>query len=392
MADTKGPGPVVTLFTRPIRAPQGQGVTFVELFFDLVFVFAITELTKLAASDLTWSGAGRSVLVAWLIWWAWSQFTWALNPADTDHGIVRGGTLFAGALAFLMAISVGDALGDGGLWFAIPYVAVRVVGLGLYVLVAAEDKVQLAAVRLFGSISTLGLGAAVIGGAVHGNARTWWWLAVIGLDFLAAGLAGSQEGWGIHSAHFAERHGLFVIIALGESLVAAGIAAAGEERTSDLVFVAIGAVIVVSLLWWTYFGWLKDALERRLEAASDTPRAQLARDAYSLLHFPLIVGVVGVAIGVEEMVAHPGDALEAQVLIALIVGVTLFVGSAAAALWRADRTVLVARFAVLGLLAIGAAVQHPAEPKLILSLTIAAVAAVVVAEALQHPHTELQAE
>ena len=128
--------------TRSLHAPDEQPVTFVELFFDLVFVFAVTQITASTAHDLTWPGAARSVLLFWLIWWAWTQFTWSLNPADTLHRAVRAITLTATLVAFVMAASVPRAFADDALWFAIPYVVVRALGLWLQVAVDRERGVD----------------------------------------------------------------------------------------------------------------------------------------------------------------------------------------------------------------------------------------------------------
>jgi low temperature requirement protein LtrA len=365
---------------RPITAPEGQGATFVELFFDLVFVFAVTEVTGRVAEDLTLVGVAQAVLVFWMIWWAWTQFTWALNPADTDHGFVRVGTLVATAVAFLMAVSVGDAFEEGGLWFVIPYATVRLLGLALYLWVASERTDQLAAVRIFGALSLLGLSVAIVGGAVDPAWRGWLWLGAVLLDLFAAGIGGRQEGWDLHAAHFAERHGLFVIIVLGESLIAAGVAATDQVRTEALVFVAIGAVAVSCLLWWTYFGWLKDALEEAFAHRQGATQSRLARDAYSLLHFPLIAGVIGMAVGIEEMVAHPAAHMHIEAGIAFTAGLVLFVGSAAAAWGRAAHRLLTARLLLLVVGAGALMLAATASPAWLLAISVVVLAGIVLAE------------
>ena len=371
----------------PFTAPEGQGATFVELFFDLVFVFAITEVTARTLEHLNWGGAAQSALIFWMIWWAWTQFTWALNPADTEHGLVRVGTLVATGVAFLLAASVRGAFedGNGGLWFAGAYVAVRGMGLALYVLVTSERDQQLAAVRLFAVASLGGLFVAILGGFVEGDLRGWVWLAAVLLDVTAAAIAGKQEGWGLHAAHFAERHGLFVIIALGESLIVVGATLASAERTSELVAVGIGAVAVTCLLWWTYFGWLKDDLEDALEHEPVARTGLLGRDAYSLLHFPLVGGVMGIAVGFEEMALHPGDHLRPEGLIALMAGLALFVGGAAASWLRARRRLLWPRLLVLGALMVALAVASEAKPAAVLTIVACGLVAIVVLELWQDP-------
>jgi len=369
-----------------IHAPGGQSVTFVELFFDLVFVFALTEVTSFAAHHLDFEGVVRAAIVFWLIWWAWTQWTWALNPADTEHGIVRVGTLLATAIAFIMAVSVGDAFeGNGGLWFVVPYIAVRLLGLALYARVASERDQQLAAVQAFALLSTFGLAAALAGGIVNEEARMWVWLGDIVLDIVAAGVAGRFESWHLHVGHFAERHGLFVIIALGESLIVAAAAITGAERSAEVMGVAIGAVAVTCLLWWVYFGWLQAALESRLAATVGSAQSMLARDAYSLLHFPLILSIVGVAVAFEEMAAHPSASVPSAVLIALGLGIGGYLWASAAVWARASRKVLWVRLLAPISFAPMLFFATDAIAPWVLAIVTALLATVVIVEELRPP-------
>jgi low temperature requirement protein LtrA len=369
-----------------VHAPEGQSVTFVELFFDLVFVFALTQITSFAAHNLDAEGVLRATVMFWLIWWGWTQWTWALNAADTEHGIIRIGTLVATAIAFIMAVSVGDAFeGDGGLWFIVPYILVRALGLTLYARVAAERDGQLAAVQAFALLSLLGLAAALIGGIVNEDARVWLWLSAIGLDVVASGAAGRFESWHLHTEHLTERHGLFVIIALGESLIVAATAITGAERSAEVIGVAIGAVAVTCLLWWIYFGWLKDSLEARLESVSGAAQARFARDAYSLLHFFLIGGIVGVAVAFEEMAAHPAEAVPGKVLIALAVGIGAYLWASAAIWARGSRGILWARLLVPAVLALVLIPASDAIAPWTLAIVAAALAIVVLIETIRPP-------
>lgn len=329
---------------RSLASPEGQGATFVELFFDLVFVFAVTQVTHYAAEHLDVGGVLRSIIVFWLVWWAWTQFTWALNAADTDHHQVRLGTLISTGVAFVMAASVEQAFGPGAeaLWFAVPYVTVRLLGLGLYYRVASTPE-QRSGVLFFAFASLTGLAAVIAGALAPPSLRAWLWLVAIILDLGAAGLAGRRAGWNLHAEHFAERHGLIVIIALGESLIIAGAAVAGDERTGGFVAVAATAVAATCLLWWTYYGWVKDGLEERLVCAPEGIQAPMARDAYSFWHFPLVCGIIAYAVGVEGIMAHPDEQVPLSVAIALASGVLLFVASTAGAMWRAAGTLLARR-------------------------------------------------
>ncbi len=335
-----------------LRAPEPQPVTFVELFFDLVFVFAVTQVTVSTASELTVANVVRSLLLFWLIWWAWTQFTWTLNPADTTHRLVQTITLVATAAAFVMSSSVPRAFADDALWFALPYLMVRILGLGLQVRISVEHAGHdTAGVGRWVAGSSLGL-VAVLGGAlVDPPARNWLWLAAIALDLGATTFAGRGEVWDLSAAHVSERHGLFVIIALGESLIVAGTAVAGDERTAELVAAGAAALVVAALLWWTYFDWFKEALEHRLARSEPADLGRLVRDAYSLAHFPLVFGIIGYAVAVEEIMVHPDEPAPRRVLLALAGGLVLFTWATVLSYWRLYRDVLVARLTVPALTA-----------------------------------------
>jgi low temperature requirement protein LtrA len=364
-----------------MRASSAQTVTFVELFFDLVFVFAITQLTLLTAHDLTPGGILRSILLGWLIWWAWTQFTWTLNPADTTHPIVRVVTLAATAVALVMAASVQRAFADDALWFAVPYLVVRVLGLGLQILVDLERVgVSHAGVARWAGLSAVGLILVLVGAIVDPALRPWIWLLAIFADVVAAALAGRNTIWDLNAAHLSERHGLFVIIAIGESLIIAGTAVANDERSTALAAAAAAAILVACLLWWTYFGWLKDALEHRYAAAPPERMGPLARDAFSLAHFPLIGGIVGFAVALEEIGAHPTDPAPVAVLASLGIGVALFVASSALSLRLVDGPLLVPRLAILGGMLVALVLVASLPPVWALLIVSVALLAIVLIE------------
>lgn len=275
-------------------SPHDQRATFIELFFDLVFVFSVTQVVVLLHDGLTWGRAAEATLVFWIVWWAWTQFTWALNAANTDHPRVQLGTLLATAVAFFMAVSVPGAFGDRALWFAIPYVIVRGIGLVVYDWVAEDDEHR-RAIRMFAMASI---------------------------------------------------SGLIMIIALGESLIVAAAGLAGVSLTVDVVTVAALAVVLTCGLWWTYFPYLRPALEHAMAGAPGDRQAGLARDAYSFWHFPLLCGVIGIAAGIEEAILHPGDPLPADWRAALALGLFLFFLGSGLATWRAMGKTPTARLAI----------------------------------------------
>jgi low temperature requirement protein LtrA len=338
MAHASGPSPIVS--------PEDQKVTFVELFFDLVFVFCVTQVVTLLHGHVDFRSAGSALVVFWLVWWAWTQFTWALNAANTEHPRIQAVTLLATGIAFLLAAGIPRALGTGALWFAGPYVALRVVGLVVYHWVAWGDPAQRKAVRIFGLVSIAGLCAVLAGGFSGGSTLYWFWGVAIALDLTAAGVAGQLEGWNLHPAHFVERHGLIVIIALGEALIAAAAGLVDAPRTPTVIATGGLTVAVTGGLWWSYFRHARPAFERALAARDGTARSCLARDAFSVLHFPMLCGVIAIAAGTEAALARPDQTLTADLRIALGGGAVLFVCGTAAGMWRATAQALPWRWAL----------------------------------------------
>lgn len=335
---------------KSVVSPEDQGATFVELFFDLVFVFAITQVTHYLAHHLDLEGILRSGVLFWVIWWGWTQFTWTLNAANTEHHHVRVGTLLATGIAFAMAASVEHGFSDErgrALWFALSYIGVRTVGLVLYYKVTFTDKDQREAVAGFATLSVAGLAAVLIGAFLDPSIRLYVWIGAVVADLVAAGLAANRGAWNLHGGHFAERHGLIVIIALGESLIVAGSAAAADAQGSLLAVCGL-AVLVTCLLWWTYFGWVQAVMEENLVESAPKDRGPLARDAYSLWHFPLVCGIIALAVGFEGAF-HPDDYSLAVTTKALGTGLCLFLFATAGALWRSKGCVLWNRVIVAAL-------------------------------------------
>ncbi len=320
-----------------------QPVSFAELFFDLIFVFSITQVVHLIHGSFDIIHIGRAILVFWLVWWAWTQFTWALNAADTTHNWVLIAVLIATALAFFMAVSVPQSFTAQSWWFAASYVAVRSIGLIIYLWVTWADPKMRSAVRLFAMLSITGLISAIAGGVLGGAAQYWFWGLTIVLDMLAAGFGGNSENWGLHIKHFTERHGLFIIIALGETLIVAASAASKESWESPLMMVSSLAVGITAVMWWLYFYKIKDKLEHTLASTTLARQAPMARDVFSLIHFPLLCGLIIYTSAIEEAMLHPTDALSLQGRIAFSVGIFLFSMSLVAAFWRATSKILYLR-------------------------------------------------
>ena len=366
--------------SKPIVSPEDQSATFIELFFDLVFVFSVTQVVGLFHGELNWTVVGQAILVFWLVWWAWTQFTWALNAADTTHHLVELGTLVATAVAFFMAVALPDAFQGRGLWFAVPYVLGRVIGLTLYAWVASADPSQRAAVRNFAVVSLGGLAAVLIGGFMGGAMQYWFWGLAILLDIIAAAVGGQAEGWNLHPEHFGERHGLFVIIALGETLIVAAGGVTGVPWTGSLIVIAVLAVAITCGLWWSYFTRAKPELDRALESSHGAEQSTMARDVFSLIHFPMLCGVIAYAVAIEEAIAHPAEPLQFAGRIALAAGLVLFVGGMAVAIWRATRRLFLPRLILSAGTAILVVAVTGVAPLLTLAIAFAGILVIVALE------------
>ena len=314
--------------------PADQPVSFAELFFDLVFVFTITQVVHLFHGEFDWVHIGRAVLVFWLVWWAWTQFTWALNAADTSHRWIQVGTIGATLCAFFMAVSVPQSFSPVAWWFSSSYVAVRVIGLLIYLWVAWSDSQMRQAVKIFGGFSILGLLSALVGGFIGGEAQYWFWGITIILDIHAANVGGNNESWNLHPKHFAERHGLFVIIALGESLIIAASGVAEESWNVEVIYASMLAIGISACFWWLYFSKAKDAMEHAFAHHSGSKQSRMGRDAYSLFHFPLVCGLITLAFAIEESLKHPTEIMTYHAQAALSISILLYSISLTFSLWR----------------------------------------------------------
>ncbi len=351
-----------------------------ELFFDLVFVFSVTQLVSLLHHSFTWYGAGQAALAFWMIWWAWTQFTRTLNAANTGHHLVEMGTLIATAVAFFMAVALPGAFSGGAMAFAVPYVLVRVMGLTLYAWVASEKPSLRGAIQTFALASIGGLVAVLAGGLAGGATLYWLWGLAILFDIIAAAVGGQSEGWDIHPEHFSERHGLFVIIALGETLIVAGSGLTGSDWTRDLIGVAILAVAITCGLWWTYFPLSKPALEHALASCRGSAQSTMARDAFSLVHFLMVCGIIAYAAAIEEMAAHPSQPLGLEGRLALAAGLVLFVGGMAAALLRCGCRPPLPRIVLTAATACAVVTVTGVPPLATLAISLAGIVAIAVHE------------
>lgn len=369
--------------TQSLISPEDQSVTFIELFFDLVFVFAITQIVGLFHGHITWGVVGESILLFWIVWWAWTQFSWALNSADTTHQLVETAILIATGVAFFMAVAVPFAFEGRPLAFALPYVIVRGIGLILYIYVTLSEPEQNRVVRQFALLSVLGLSAVLVGAILGGPFLYAFWGVSILLDIVAASVGGAASTWNLHPEHFTERHGLIVIIALGETLIVAASGVTSMEWSGALVGVGLAAVAATCLFWWSYFPQAKPTLDQALETARGHHRSEMARDVFSLFHFPMLCGVIAYAVAIEEAIVHPDDPLSLAARWALAVGLVLFLGGIGLAVRRATSTLPLVRIVLAVIMAGAVVLVADVSPLISLLIVVAGTLVIVTVEHFQ---------
>ncbi|MDX6555758.1 MAG: hypothetical protein QOD86_1953 [Miltoncostaeaceae bacterium] len=308
------------------RSEGGHGVGSLELFYDLVFVFAITQVSHLLVPHPSWTLLGQAALCLAVVWWSWNYTTWVTNELDTESTVVRLMLIGVMLATFAMAIAIPDAFGERGLMFAGAYVAIQC-GRHLFLTFAAATAGSLErerAARILLWFAASGV-FWVAGGIAEGDARVWLWLIGLAIDYSAPlvlfRIPGMRvlghETWQVDTHHFAERFQLFVIIALGESIVITGATSSDSPLTSARAAAFLVAFAGTAALWWLYFDYVAHIAERRLELSDQ--RTKLARDGYTYLHVVMVAGVIGSAVGDELVLAHPSDRLPFEEL-AMIAG------------------------------------------------------------------------
>jgi low temperature requirement protein LtrA len=300
---------------------EDERVTPLELFFDLVFVLALTQCTTLIARTPTWGGLLKGVLVLGVLWWSWVGYAWLTSVVDPEEGAVRL-AIFAAMAAFLVAaLCVPGVFGADALLFACAYAVVRAAHIVLFMLASRDDRALRRSVLGLAASTAVGAGLLFAAAAASGALRVGVWGLALVLDAGGPFLFG-QEGWKLFPAHFAERHGAIVIIALGESIVALGVAAKPSIGAGVVVAAALG-VVVAAALWWIYFDVTAIVARRHLErATAGGERNGIARDSYSYLHFPMVAGIALLAVGLKQTLEHVGRPL------ALVPAATMLGGTA----------------------------------------------------------------
>jgi low temperature requirement protein LtrA len=321
-----------------------QRVTPLELFFDLVFVFALTQVTALMSESPTWTGLAQGLLALGALWWAWVAYAWLTNTINPDEGGVRLAMFGAMAAMLVASLATPDAFGSAALAFGLAYFVVRAMHIVLYAAASHDVDIQGATKRL---APTAFAGSALIlaAAALDGWAQLALWAVALVIDFVGPAL-GRGEGWRVSPGHFAERHGLIVIIALGESIVALGVGAAGLPVDASLLGVAVVGLALAACLWWAYFDIDAIVAERHLRRAQGLAQVTMARDSYSYLHFPMVAGIVLIALGIKKTLGHLSDPLDIVPAVALGGGVAVYLLGHVGFRYRNTRTLHRFRFAV----------------------------------------------
>ncbi|MEM7091412.1 MAG: low temperature requirement protein A [Actinomycetota bacterium] len=327
----------------------------VELFFDLAYVFAFSRLVAHLIHHPDWTGAGEALLLFLIIWFSWSWFTWIANGVSGNGRIARTIFLIATALTVPMAASVETAFDDGGSTFAFSAALIMAISNVLGVVVHEPGSEHRQSALQLSIPSALALGVLLVGGYVDTPARVWLWILSLAILFGSTAFAGRND-WIVRSGHFAERHGLILIIALGEVIVAIGISVTNGfddgGLTANIRLGLFAAGIFAGLLWWSYFDRVLPALEHRAESLDNASRGRFARDVYTWGHAPIIGGVIVAAAAGEEILLHPSDHLHSEFRWMFAIGIAMFLCGIGITVYRSFQVVAKERLVGLGVIVV----------------------------------------
>ncbi len=307
---------------RDIDPDAEQRVTNLELFFDLVFVFAVTQVTRFMAGDPSWAGLARGTAVLAAIWWAWVGYAWLTNVIDPEEGVARIVVFVAMGAMLVVALAIPGAFGADAALFALAYGVVRVVQIVLYAY-GARDADMRHSIATLARSTAIAVTLLLVASGFDGAAQGALWAAALIIDFGGPALFG-VGGWQVAPSHFAERHGLILIVALGESIASIGVGAEETALTAGPLVAAALAVATVACMWWAYFDVSALVAERRLHEREGVERSRMARDSYSYLHLPMVLGIVLLALGVKKVLAHVGEPLSVEMGFALLGGLAIY--------------------------------------------------------------------
>ena len=328
----------------------------VELFFDLAFVFAFSQLVGILVHDHDWEAIGKATLILFLLWLPWAQFTWSANAVPGNQRVVRLGFLVATAASVPMAAAVTTAFDAGGALFAIPLSVIHLMALGVMAIgIDSESDVHTSLVR-YATPNIVAVVLVVVGGFLEDGARVGCWIAS-SLVVIYATVRAGNGNWIIRPGHFAERHALIIIVALGEVIVALGNAVAeplgdGEGFDARAVVALAATGVCAGLFWWAYFDRVQPAFEHRAEQTEARERGRFARDVYTYWHFAIVAGIILVAAALEDAALHPSDELPLSFRMMLLGGVALFLGGIGGGVYRAFHVIAKERLLALVVLVV----------------------------------------
>jgi low temperature requirement protein LtrA len=340
---------------------EEETVTPLELFFDLVFVLALTQCTALMAKEPTWEGVAKGMLVLGVLWWSWVGYAWLTSVVDPEEDAVRLVIFVAMAALLVVGLCVPGAFGDDALIFALAYAAVRIAHIGLFLLASRDDPQFRKSVVGLAWSTAIGVGLLVGAAFAEGALQGGLWVAALLLDMGGPYFFGA-DGWHLAPHHFAERHALIIIIALGESIVAIGVGAEAKVDPGIVLAASIGMAIAAAQ-WWLYFDVVFHVAARRLaDATVGRVQNEMARDSYSYLHFPMVAGIVLVALGMKKTLGHVEDPLKLVPAAALLGGTSIYLLAHVGFRYRHIHTINTRRLglAILLLALIPVAVEIPA--------------------------------
>jgi low temperature requirement protein LtrA len=362
---------------------EGERVTPLELFFDLVFVLGITQCTALMSHNQSWEGLAQGLLVLGVLWWAWVGYAWLTSVIDPEAEEVRLVIFVAMAALLIVALAVPEAFGDLALVFALGIGVFRAAHIALFMLAGADDRDLFRSVIGLAVSTAIAVGLLVLASHFDGAAQGALWALAIFLDMAGPYFFGA-EGWKLVPGHFAERHGLIVIIALGESIVAIGVGASGA-LSLGIGAAAVLGVFLAAALWWAYFDVVALISARRLgEAEVGRVQNELARDSYSYIHLLMVAGIVLIALGMKVTIGHYDEHLRYVPAFALLGGIATFLLGLVAFRYRQVHSVNRRRLgmAIVLLLLIPLATEIAAL--LTLSIALALIWAVIFADHRQY--------
>ena len=328
---------------------EAETVKPLELFFDLVFVLGFTQCTALMTAEASWEGVGQGMLVLGTLWWAWAGYAWLTSVVEPEEGAVRIAIFVAMAALLIVALCVPQAFDARAFAFAVAYAVVRLGHIALFVVASRDDPALRRSVVDLAVSTSLAVALLFVASSLDGASQAALWILAIAIDTLGPAFFG-LEGWKLFPAHFADRHNLVIILALEESIVALGIGAE-VDLTAGVIAAAVLGVALASAVWWIYFDVVALVTQRRLMQATPGPEQNaLARDSYSYVHFPMVAGIVLVALGLEDTLAHVDDPLDDVHRFALLGGIAVYLLAHVLLRLRNARTLNRQRFALALLL------------------------------------------